>query len=138
MDPHAGRQPRAPKGLALVLAAVLIAVGGFFFLRPSGDDTDDPVVPSPTASQPPADVTAASVCQEIPADLALRTDSFQRTAETVRADAEALEAAGDTETAANATALADTLDALAAANETQQDTAALLGDLTAQLDALGC
>ncbi len=134
MDPLADRQPQAPKGLAVALAVVLVAVTIFLLTRGGSDDA----APADPGTQEPAVVTVADVCANIPADLAMRTDAFQRTADQVRADAEALAAAGDTENAALATELADTLDALAEANEAQEDTAELLGQLTADLDALGC
>jgi hypothetical protein len=103
----------------------------------SGGD-DESAAPEGGSSGSPVEVTASDVCDNIPADLAVRTDAFQRTSNEVRADADAIEATGDTETAAKAYDLADTLAALADANEAQEDTAELLGDLTDQLDALGC
>lgn len=137
MDPTDRREPRAPKGLAIGLAVVLVAVTVVLLMSGGGDDTATPGA-TDTSSVPPADVTASDVCDNIPVDLAVRTDAFQRTSKQVRADADAIEAAGDTETAAKAYDLADTLAALAEANEAQEDTAELLGDLTDQLDALGC
>lgn len=137
MDPIQSSAPRAPKGLAVALAVVLVAVTAVLLMSGGGDDGAAPGPPA-SSSAPPADVTAGDVCEEIPADLAVRTDSFQRTAEAVRADADALEAAGETETAEAAYALADTLAALAEANEAQEDTSELLGVMTEQLDALGC
>lgn len=134
MDPLADRQPQAPKGLAVALAVVLIAVTVVLLTR---DGTDD-AAPADPGTQEPAEVTVTDVCANIPADLAVRTDAFQRTAQEVRTDAEALAAAGDAVNAELATDLADTLDALAEANEAQGDTAELLGQLTTDLDALGC
>jgi hypothetical protein len=116
--------------VALVAAAIaLLFIGG-------GDD-DGTATPTGATSTPTGGSVAA-VCADIPPDLVMRTDSFQRTATAVRTDADALETAGDTENAAKANELADILDALAEANEAQEDTSALLGDLNDQLDALGC
>ena len=135
MDPLDRREPRAPKGIAIALAVVLVGVT-VVLLTTGGDD--EATAPGGGSSPPPAEVAASDVCGRVPADLAVRTDAFRRTSEQVRGDAEALEAAGDTETATKAYELADTLSALAEANEAQEDTAELLGDLTTQLDALGC
>jgi hypothetical protein len=134
MDDPADRQPQAPKSLAVALAVVLVAVTVFLLTRGGSDET----TPSDPGTQAPVEVTVADVCANIPLDLAVRTEALQRAADEVRADAEALAAAGDTENAALAADLADTLAALAEANEAQGDTAELLGQLTADLDALGC
>lgn len=134
MDPLADRQPQAPKGLAVALAVVLIAVTVFLLTRDAGNGA----APADVGAQGSAEITVADVCANIPVDLAVRTDAFQRTAQDVRTDAEALAAAGDAENATLATELADTLDALAEANEAQEDTDELLGQLTTDLDALGC
>jgi hypothetical protein len=137
MDPRA-TTPRAPKGLAVALAVILIVAAGFLLTRGGDDEPSSAQTSEPTSPAGGGDVTAAAVCGEIAPDLVMRTDSFQRTADAVRTDAEALQANGDTETSAKAYELADTLDALADATESQTDTSELLGDLTTQLDALGC
>lgn len=137
MDPLETRSPRAPKSLAIGLAVALVAVTVILLMTGGRDDAAAPGATGST-SAPPTEVSASDVCENIPADLAVRTDAFQRTSEAVRADAEALEAAGDTDAAEAAYALADTLSALAEANEAQEDTAELLGVMTEQLDTLGC
>lgn len=106
--------------LVLVLVVAGVAVAAFSLSR--GDN-------GPASSTPTSDssgsgsgdlVTLQTACAEVPPDLALRVDALRRTADLVRADVAAMQAQGNATDAVQATLVADALESLADAQETQQ------------------
>jgi hypothetical protein len=65
-------------------------------------------------------VSLQTACGEIPPDQAFRVDALRRTANRVRDDIAAMEAAGNAADAAKATTVAEALERLADAEENQQ------------------
>lgn len=110
---------RGPKVAVVAGALILIVLVWAIFLRGSGG-TASPSASTPTAATSGA--TLAHLCTDVAPDMPLRVDSVRRTEAAVRADAKALKEEGDAAAAKKAVALADALETLAVALDTQGDT----------------
>ena len=107
----------------LALIAVLIAgVAVAAFVLGRGDHARVPSTPTPgvSGSASAGTVTLQTACAEIAPDMAFRVDVLRRTAELVRADIVTMQRAGNAADAAQATKVADALDAAAAAVNSQK------------------
>ncbi|MEP6973677.1 MAG: hypothetical protein ABI869_06000 [Actinomycetota bacterium] len=107
----------------LVLVGVLIAgVAIVAYVLGRGGDGAGAVTPTPSASG--SAVTGAvslhTACAEIAPDMALRVDALRRTADLVRADIATMQGAGNTTDAVQAAKVADALEAVAVAVDSQK------------------
>jgi hypothetical protein len=118
-DPSASQKRRS---FLVLVAALIVGVAVMAFVLGRGDDGAVPSTPTPGASGSAATgaVTLRTACAEIPPDMAFRVDSLRRTAELIRADVVTMQQAGNTADAAQATKVADALDALAVAEDSQK------------------
>lgn len=134
-DPAASQKRRSFLALIAVLIAG-VAVAAFVLGR--GDHARVPSTPTPGVSGSAAAgaVTLQTACAKIAPDMALRVDALRRTAELVREDAASMQQAGDTFDAAQATKVADALDAVAEAEDTQKGVRRATRDLGQTLAAV--
>jgi hypothetical protein len=106
--------------LVLVVALVVAAAVVAFVLSRDDDDGPGATPSSPGGSGASDVVNLQTACGEIPPDQAFRVDALRRTADRVRADIAAMEAQGNAADAAQATTVAEALERLADAEESQQ------------------
>jgi hypothetical protein len=107
----------------LVLVSCLIvgvAIVAFVVGRGNGGAAPGTLSPGASASTSASAVTLQTACAEIPPDMAFRVDALRRTAELVRGDAATMQQTSDTSGAAQATKVADALDAAAEAEDAQK------------------
>ena len=118
-DPAASQKRRS--FLMLVAALILgVAVVAFFLGRGDDGAVSGSRTPSATRSIGTGAVTLQTACAEIAPDMALRVDALRRTSELVRGDIVTMQQTGNTDDAAQATKIADALDAVATAEDTQK------------------
>ncbi len=118
-DPAAAQKRRSFLVLVVVLIVAVAVVA--FALGRSGDGTESST-PTPGAggSAAAGAVTLRTACAEIAPDMAFRVDALRRTAGLVRADIATMQQAGNAADAAQATKVAEALDAAAAAVNSQK------------------
>ena len=118
-DPAAAQKRRSFLVLVVVLIVAVAVVA--FVLGRSGDGTASrtPTLGA-SGSAAAGAVTLRTACAEIAPDMAFRVDALRRTAELVRADIVTMQQAGNAADAAQATKVADALDAAAAAVNSQK------------------
>jgi hypothetical protein len=142
--PSAPRSPRSLPGIdrisvgvmiGVAVVAVLVIAGLWLWLGPNGSSTPPA---SPTGSPT---VTAAqalsNLCHDIPIDQNLRVDALRRTADKVRQDAKDLRAAGNTDAARKAVAVATAMDNMADTLNSHGDTTADTQALSSAIEAVG-
>ena len=105
--------------VVLVLALIVgVAVAAFALSRGGDGAASSPSTPGGSGATDAVNLQTA--CGEIPPDQAFRVDALRRTANLVRDDIAAMEAAGNAADAAKATTVAEALERLADAEENQQ------------------
>ncbi|MGH2595876.1 MAG: hypothetical protein ACRDH7_07925 [Actinomycetota bacterium] len=118
-DPAASKKRRS---FLVLVATLIVGVAVVVVILGRGDDAAVSNTPTPGASGSSAAgaVTLQTACAEIAPDMAFRVDALRRTASLVRADVATMQQAGNTADAAQATKIADALDAAAAAENSQK------------------
>jgi hypothetical protein len=118
-DPAASTKRRS---FLVLVATLIVGVAIVVVVLGRGDDAAVSNTPTSGANGSPAGgaVTLQTACAEIAPDMAFRVDALRRTAELVRADVATMQQAGNTVDAAQATKIADALDAAAAAENSQK------------------
>lgn len=118
-EPSAAQKRRS---FLVLVAALIIGVAVVAFVLGRGSDAAGPGTPTPgtSGSAGSGAVTLHTACAEIAPDMAFRVDALRRTAELVRADIATMQQAGNTADAAQATKVADALDAAATAEDSQK------------------
>jgi hypothetical protein len=117
-DPSSA-QKRRSFGILVAGLVVVALVVAFALARSGNDGVSGSATPSSGAASP-GGVNLQTVCGAIAPDMALRVDALRRTAESVRADIDAMEAQGNTADAEQATMVAVALENMADAQENQQ------------------
>jgi hypothetical protein len=121
--------------VAVAVVAVIAIAGLWFLLGHKGSST----APPSTTGSPAITATQAlsNLCHDIPIDQNLRVDALRRTADQVRQDAKDLHAAGNTDAARKAVAVAVAMDNMADTLNSHGDTTADTQALSSAIEAVG-
>ena len=121
--------------IGVAVVAVLAIAGLWLLLGHKGSSTTPPSStgsPTVTAAQ-----ALSNLCHDIPIDQNLRVDALRRTADKVRQDAKDLRAAGNTDAARKAVAVAVAMDNMADTLNSHGDTTEDTQALSSAIEAVG-